>query len=806
MNLPAATGINNTDNVEQVYLPAPPAPGVYRAVVSFQGTLANNQQNYSLLITGSANEEPPPPPLALASLSPASGLAGTTLAIDLTGTALDTATDVRLTRTGQPAIVATSLTLDGDILRARLNLSGASPGLWNVVAANATQTATLADAFTVIGAIWGENFDGTVTGWTSTATTGSNTWSLATDPAHSAPRSYFAPGPATKTTAYLTSPSVSIPANATNLQLKFWHRYDLQSGQDGGRLELSVGGGAWFSPEATNSGVSFSSNGYTTTLSNTGNPNARGEFAGRPAWSGNSNGFVETVLNLNDTAKFAGKSVRLRWGIATNASTASPGWQMDSIALLGGGDLANQPPTILSAVTTTSGETSTDTEGITTHLVRAASVGVSVTASDDGGEAGLTYTWSAASVAGTPVFFQSNASHAAKTATAQFEAPGDYALTVTVRDAAGLSASSSVAVRVIPTASALQANPAGATVTVGGQQTFTATQLDQFGTAMTAQPTSLTWNVAGGGTINTAGTFTATTAGGPFAVSASDGAFTAFAGVTVNRATAAVTLANLIQTYDGGAKPVTVTTTPAGLATSVTYDGDPTAPASVGDYAVLAVITDPNYQGSANATLVIEPRRLTLTLNASPPEGGAVTGAGAFDEGTTTPISAVAASGWRFTGWTGEGPSDPAASSTTVTMDQAKTITATFEAKTGFELWAEANELTDADPAPLADSDGDGVPDLLEYATGTDPHAPGPSKIVIQLVDGALTFAFPRIADPELIYTVEASNDLTGDWTMLDVEGNPSTGEDNVEGVVVFTDPVSPGEQPRRFLRLRVGY
>ncbi len=49
MDLPATTGINNTDNVEQVRIAAPPAAGTYQAVVCFAGTLTNSSQYYSLL-------------------------------------------------------------------------------------------------------------------------------------------------------------------------------------------------------------------------------------------------------------------------------------------------------------------------------------------------------------------------------------------------------------------------------------------------------------------------------------------------------------------------------------------------------------------------------------------------------------------------------------------------------------------------------------------------------------------------------------------------------------------------------------
>lgn len=53
MALAATTGVNHTDNVEQVYVAAPPGAGVYQAVVTFQGSLTNNAQDFGLIISGS---------------------------------------------------------------------------------------------------------------------------------------------------------------------------------------------------------------------------------------------------------------------------------------------------------------------------------------------------------------------------------------------------------------------------------------------------------------------------------------------------------------------------------------------------------------------------------------------------------------------------------------------------------------------------------------------------------------------------------------------------------------------------------
>ena len=58
--------------------------------------------------------------------------------------------------------------------------------------------------------------------------------------------------------------------------------------------------------------------------------------------------------------------------------------------------------------------------------------------------------------------------------------------------------------------------------------------------------------------------------------------------------------------------------------------------------------------------------------------GGSVTGSGSFSHGTNPSISATPDTGYSFIGWSGEGTADPNASSTTVDMSQARTLSASF--------------------------------------------------------------------------------------------------------------------------------
>lgn len=80
-------------------------------------------------------------------------------------------------------------------------------------------------------------------------------------------------------------------------------------------------------------------------------------------------------------------------------------------------------------------------------------------------------------------------------------------------------------------------------------------------------------------------------------------------------ATATVMLSQLMQTYDGSPKPVSVTTTPSALEVVVTYGGTTTPPIDTGNYHVVATINHANYRGSAEADLTIAKAAATVALS-----------------------------------------------------------------------------------------------------------------------------------------------------------------------------------------------
>jgi len=68
----------------------------------------------------------------------------------------------------------------------------------------------------------------------------------------------------------------------------------------------------------------------------------------------------------------------------------------------------------------------------------------------------------------------------------------------------------------------------------------------------------------------------------------------------------AVTLGDLLHSYDGLPKNASATTTPAGMAVDLTYDGSTNAPVDPGNYSVIGTINDATYLGSSTNTLVIQ--------------------------------------------------------------------------------------------------------------------------------------------------------------------------------------------------------
>jgi hypothetical protein len=158
-------------------------------------------------------------------------------------------------------------------------------------------------------------------------------------PAESLPNAAWVNDPDTISDKYLDSPSFSIDPNAGILTfsnnyplddgfrsalLSFSNNYALDDGFDGGVLEVSVDGEPF--QDILAAGGTFLEGGYNGTIGNCcGSP-----IAGRPAWTGDSSGFIRTTLDLE---AFFGHSIVLRWRMASDSIGSGNGWRIDDITI-----------------------------------------------------------------------------------------------------------------------------------------------------------------------------------------------------------------------------------------------------------------------------------------------------------------------------------------------------------------------------------------------------------------------------------------------------------------------------------------
>jgi hypothetical protein len=149
---------------------------------------------------------------------------------------------------------------------------------------------------------------------------------LPSPPYDTAPNAAWVNDPPVISDKYLDISGVSA-TESSYVRLTFRHNFNLEAseldpnlGFDGGVLELSIDGGNTFQ-DITVWG-SFEAGGYNRTIAtNRGSP-----IAGRPAWSGNSEGFTTTVVNLAPELLNA----VLRWRMASDNTGSSEGWRVDT--------------------------------------------------------------------------------------------------------------------------------------------------------------------------------------------------------------------------------------------------------------------------------------------------------------------------------------------------------------------------------------------------------------------------------------------------------------------------------------------
>jgi hypothetical protein len=179
-------------------------------------------------------------------------------------------------------------------------------------------------------------------GWASTDTSGGKAgWTTESGVSDTGPNAFFCPDSAFVDEVTLTSPSMTLPDGPS--QLSFHQEFNLEDtgdgAFDGGVLDIRIGNGAF--QDIVTAGGSFMTGGYTEEIERCagGACDTVGEedpLVGREAWSGQSDDFLTTVVNLPPSAE--GKTIQLAWICGTDAANdllvGVAGWWIDSIAII----------------------------------------------------------------------------------------------------------------------------------------------------------------------------------------------------------------------------------------------------------------------------------------------------------------------------------------------------------------------------------------------------------------------------------------------------------------------------------------
>jgi hypothetical protein len=189
---------------------------------------------------------------------------------------------------------------------------------------------------------------------------------------------------------------------------------------------------------------------------------------------------------------------------------------------------------------------------------------------------------------------------------------------------------------------------------------------------------------------------------------------------------------------------------------------------------------------SLTVTPTVAQGNATVTVNGTAVASGAASGSISLSVGSNVLTTVVTAQ------------DGVTAKSYTVTVTRSLSALESWRSSTFSGTAAAGSTATTGLGANAADFDGDGVVNLLEYATGTDATAANASPVTVSQVGSFLTLSYPVIEDSSLTYTVQGTNDLA---TAFTTAAGATTGTT----VKTYTDTVDlSAAGARRFLRLQV--
>ncbi len=170
----------------------------------------------------------------------------------------------------------------------------------------------------------------------STQNSGSTSWVIQNGQSNSSTQSWFANDGSSTGVAELI---VASPLGLTSTsELSFSHFYDTEATWDGGKVWISIDGGdTW-----QDLGPEMSLNGYNSTIFNS---------SSNPAFSGNSGGFITTVVDLSS---YDGQLALIKFEMNCDQAVGGNGWYIDDVMVT---NLAKYIPNIASVTDGTFSDT-----------------------------------------------------------------------------------------------------------------------------------------------------------------------------------------------------------------------------------------------------------------------------------------------------------------------------------------------------------------------------------------------------------------------------------------------------------------
>ncbi len=176
--------------------------------------------------------------------------------------------------------------------------------------------------------IWSDDLEGDTSGWTHSGT--QDSWTLGST-VHGGAKAWQANNFGSLSDQRLVSPSVTLPAGLTGLNLAFWNQQSMEDNGatgcfDGAILEVSSNGGSTWA-QVTGGLLTQPYDGPVSTSYSSA-------IGGLSAWCGDPSPYTYSVIDMQS---YAGQTVQFRFRMANDSSVASPnpGWAIDDLRVAG---------------------------------------------------------------------------------------------------------------------------------------------------------------------------------------------------------------------------------------------------------------------------------------------------------------------------------------------------------------------------------------------------------------------------------------------------------------------------------------